>query len=105
FLFARHLLTTEICSIIEQTICVLLLRRSFAHASLRVRRRTAHSRKGKQSRESIRTGLTVVLSCLTCQAPSIQTESIDSPWRCIRTEQRLVWRRGNANGPRRIWRS
>jgi hypothetical protein len=48
-------------------ISALLLEGFSAHASSRARRHTTHSRKGKQSRESIRTDLTVFLSSRTRQ--------------------------------------
>jgi hypothetical protein len=54
----------------QHGISALLLRGSSAHASLAVRQRTTHSRTGKQSRESIRTGLTAFLTCQTCRESS-----------------------------------
>src|SRR5260370_255219 len=54
----------------QHGIIALLLRGSSAHASLAVRQRTTHSRTGKQSRESIRTGLTAFLTCQTCRESS-----------------------------------
>src|SRR5205814_6040066 len=36
---------------------------------------------------------------------SIEAELVDSPRKRIRAEQHLMRRRGNANGPRRTWRS